>query len=77
MPITIEGKPFSTSSQRRICSPIRRGANSLTKIAVRTPTGSAIAVAIADEQQAADERGCDAAAGLAEERRAFREEVPG
>ena len=30
IPITIDGKPFSTSSQSRICSPIRRGANSLT-----------------------------------------------
>ena len=30
MPITIDGKPFSTSSQRRTCSPSRRGANSLT-----------------------------------------------
>jgi hypothetical protein len=30
MPITIDGKPFRTSSQRRICSAARRGANSLT-----------------------------------------------
>ena len=30
MPITIDGKPFRTSSQSLTCSPIRRGANSLT-----------------------------------------------
>ena len=30
MPITIDGKPFSTSSQSLTWSPIRVGANSLT-----------------------------------------------
>ena len=45
MPITIDGKPFSTSSQSRICCAAGRGANSLTKIAVRTPIGRAMSVA--------------------------------
>ena len=47
MPMMIDGKPLRTSSQSLICSPTGFGANSLTKIATRIPTGSAIAVAIA------------------------------
>ena len=47
MPITIDGNPFRTSSHSRTWSPIRGGANSLTKMAVNTPNGRAISVAIA------------------------------
>ena len=45
-PITIVGTPDSTFSVSRIASASRCGANSVLKIASRTPTGSAIAVAI-------------------------------
>ena len=75
MPITIDGKPFSTSSQRRTCSadPLRceladvdrRQHADRQRHRRRDP----------DEEQTADERRRDAAARLAEERRPLREEV--
>ena len=75
MPITIDGKPLSTSSQSRICRAIRSGANSLTYRAVSTPKGSAIAVAIATSSNVPDDRWGDPATGLAEARRPLDEEV--
>ena len=47
MPLTIDGKPFRTSSHSLSWRATRPGANSLTKIASSTPTGTAIAAAIA------------------------------
>ena len=74
MPITIDGKPFRTSSQSLICSPSRRGANSLTKIAVRTPNGSASTVAMPTSSMLPTSAGATPPPA-AEERRALREEV--
>ena len=47
MPITIDGTPLRTSSTSRTNRLVRTLANSLVKIATRTPIGTASAVAIA------------------------------
>ena len=47
MPVTIVGMPFSMSSTSWIGAAIHRGENSTRKIAVSTPIGTAIPVAIA------------------------------
>ena len=62
MPITMVGTPASTFSVSRIASANRCGANSVLKIASSTPIGTAIAVAISDDDHRADDRVLDAAA---------------
>ncbi len=47
MPMTIVGTPASTFSTSRTSSATAGGANSVLKIAIRTPTGTAISVAMA------------------------------
>ena len=54
-----------------------RGANSVRKSAISTPSGSGDRRGDSDEDRRADDRRRDPAAGLAEERRVLREEAPG
>ncbi len=75
MPITIDGKPFSTSSQSLICRPIRSAANSLDVESSQHAEGQRDHRRDRDEHQRAGDRRRDASTRLTELRRPLHEEV--